>query len=53
MIHNKTVDLLLAHRSVRQFSQEPVPGELAETVLACAQRAPTSSYLQAYTVIRV
>lgn len=53
MIHNKTVDLLLAHRSVRQFSQEPVSGELAETILTCAQWAPTSSYFQAYTIIRV
>ena len=53
MIHNETIDLLLAHRTVRQFSQQPVSSEMTDTILKCTQRAPTSSYLQAYTVIQV
>ncbi|MCC8077877.1 MAG: nitroreductase family protein [Oscillospiraceae bacterium] len=53
MIHNSTVDLLLAHSSVRALLDQPVSPEITETILKCAQRAPTSSYLQAYTVIQV
>lgn len=53
MIHNETVDLLLAHSSVRQFQDRPVPQEVVETILKCTQRAPTSSYLQCYTIIQV
>ncbi len=53
MIHQETVDLLRAHTSVREFLQRPVAPEVADAVVQCAQRAPTSSYLQAYTVIRV
>jgi len=53
MIHNETIDLLMAHRTVRQFSERPVSPKIADAVLKCAQRAPTSSYLQAYTVIQV
>lgn len=53
MIHNETIDLLLAHRSVRQFTDRPVSQEAVDTILRCAQRAPTSSYLQAYSIIQV
>ena len=51
--HNETIDLLLAHSSVREFSDKPVDEETVHTILACAQKAPTSSYLQAYSIIRV
>lgn len=51
--HNETIDLLLAHRSVREFLDKPVDEETVHTILACAQKAPTSSYLQAYSIIRV
>ena len=50
---NETIDLLLAHSSVREFSDKPVEEETVNTILACAQKAPTSSYLQAYSMIRV
>ena len=50
--HNETIDLLLANSSVRDFSNEPVDEEAVHTILACAQKAPTSSYLQAYSIIR-
>ena len=46
MIHNETIDLLLAHSSVRQYQDKPVSQEVVDTILNCAQRAPTSSYLQ-------
>ena len=50
---NETIDLLLAHSSVREFEDRPVEEETVNTILACAQKAPTSSYLQAYSMIRV
>jgi len=53
MIHNETIDLLLAHRSCRKLLDKPVSQEMVDTILHCAQRAPTSSYLQAYSIIQV
>ena len=50
---NETIKLLLSHSSCRSFLDNPVPEEVAEAIIKCAQRAPTSSYLQAYTIIRV
>ena len=49
---NETIKLLLSHSSCRSFLDKPVPEEVAEAIIKCAQRAPTSSYLQAYTIIR-
>ena len=50
---NETIKLLLSHSSCRSFLDKPVPEEVAEAIIKCAQRAPTSSYLQAYSIIRV
>lgn len=49
----ETIDLLLAHSSVRQFTEQAVTEEMVDTILRCTQRAPTSSYLQAYSIIQV
>ena len=53
MKNQDMIALLLAHRSVREFTTQPVTEETIDTIVACAQQAPTSSYLQAYTIIRV
>ena len=53
MKNQDMIALLLAHRSVREFTAQPVTEEMIDTIVACAQQAPTSSYLQAYTIIRV
>lgn len=39
------------HGSVRHYTDEPVPDELIETIVAAAQRASTSSNLQMYSVV--
>ncbi len=45
--------LQLNHRSVRRFLDKPLnPGQL-ETIIRCGQAAATSSFIQAYSVIRV
>jgi len=53
MIKNETIDVLLSHSSVRSFEDKPVSQDVIDTILACAQRAPTSSNLQACTIIQV
>ena len=53
MVKNEVIDLLMDHRSIRQYEKKPVSEEVVETILRCAQMAPTSSYLQAYSIIRV
>ncbi len=50
---NDTFDTMLRHRSVRAFRDEPVPDGLVETLVAAAQSAPTSSNLQAWSVVEV
>lgn len=44
---------LLNRRSSRRYTDEPVPDELLEVLLACAQSAPTKSNLQQYSIIVV
>lgn len=53
MINHEVIDVLRAHSSVRSFTDEPVSQDVIDTILACAQRAPTSSNLQAYSIIQV
>jgi nitroreductase len=50
---NTTIETMRSHRSVRKYKEKQIPEELLETILSSAQRAATSSYIQAYTVIKV
>lgn len=50
---NDTLDLLLSHRSVRRFRDQPRPTGALETIVAAAQSAPTSSNLQTWSVVAV
>lgn len=50
---NETVDTLLSHRSVRHYLPTPVPYEAVELAIAAAQSAPSSSNLQAWSVVAV
>lgn len=43
----------LAHGSVRAFTADPLEPALVQLILACAQSAPTSSNLNAFTIITV
>jgi nitroreductase len=45
--------LLKSHRSIRKFKPEPIPDELLSNILNAARQAPTSSNLQAYSIIVV
>jgi nitroreductase len=50
---NATLDLLLAHRSVRSYLPKPLPDGTLETIVAAAQSAATSSNLQTWSVVAV
>jgi nitroreductase len=50
---NETLDLLLAHRSHRNFLPEKLPEGALETIIAAAQSASTSSNLQVWSVVAV
>ncbi len=50
---NETTAMLLRHRSVRAYRDEPLPAGTLETLVAAAQSAATSSNLQAWSVVAV
>jgi nitroreductase len=47
------IETLLNHRSVRAYSDRPLPDDLLQTLTAAAQSASTSSNLQAWSVVAV
>lgn len=50
---NPVLETLLSHRSVRRYSDRPLPQGLTELLVAAAQSAPSSSNLQAMSIIAV
>ncbi len=50
---NSTIDLMKAHRSIRKFTDREVDDQTLEAIIAAAQCAATSHFIQAYTVLRV
>lgn len=52
-IWNDTLELLLAHRSHRNYLDRPLPPGALETIVAAAQSASTSSNLQVWSVVAV
>jgi len=48
-----TIELMRAHRSIRDFKSDPVPDEMIETIIEAAQWASTSSFRQMYSVVAV
>ncbi|MGB1111199.1 MAG: oxygen-insensitive NADPH nitroreductase [Gammaproteobacteria bacterium] len=50
---NDTMRLQMAHRSVRQYRDEPIPEDTLKTLIRCGQAAASSSFVQAYSVVRV
>ncbi|MEJ5241382.1 MAG: NADPH-dependent oxidoreductase [Anaerolineales bacterium] len=53
MIENPVLEVIHRHASVRHYKPDPLPKELIETIIRAAQRASTSSNLQAWSVIAV
>ena len=52
-VTNDTIKTQLEHRRIREFTQEPVPKEIFDTLIHVAQRTATSNGMQTYSIIRV
>lgn len=50
---NPVIELLNAHRSIRQFTERKIPHTLLLELIRAGQGAATSSHVQAYSVIHV
>ena len=50
---NPTIDLLKAHRSIRQFQNRQIQPDLFEELIKAGQAAASSNFFQAATIIRV
>ena len=50
---NAVLEAMLGHRSVRAYLPDALPAGTLETLVAAAQSAPTSSNLQAWSVVEV
>jgi len=50
---NPVLETLLTHRSIRRYSKQKLPDGLVELLVAAAQSAPTSSNLQAFSIVAV
>ncbi len=52
-LSSAVLDCQRAHRSVRDYTDEPVDDDLLATLIESAQGAASSSFIQAYSLIRV
>ncbi len=50
---NSTLELLLSHRSVRRFTDDPVTTEDLHAAVQAGQQASTSSNVQAYSALAI
>lgn len=48
---SETISGFLSRRCIRRYVDRPVPPALLETLLACAQSAPSKSDLQQYSIV--
>lgn len=51
--NDAVLELLAGHRSIRSFTDAPVPDADVEQAVAAAQQAATSSHIQAYSLLRL
>jgi nitroreductase len=50
---NETLRIMAAHASVRKFKADDVPDDMLYSIINAARQAPTSSNMQAYSIIVV
>ena len=48
-----TIDLLLSHRSIRHFTDEPITDAQREAIINSARATSSSSFLQCSSIIRI
>ena len=52
-MHSATIDLMLSHRSIRRFTNKKIDTPVLEKLILAGQSAASSSFIQAYSVVRV
>lgn len=50
---NPVIKQLQSHCSIRQYTNQPLTEEQVHTIIKSGQAAPTSSFVQAYSIVRV
>jgi FMN reductase (NADPH) len=50
---NETIALMMRHRSIRRYTEDPVPGKHIRAAVEAGQAASTSAAVQAYCLIRI
>lgn len=50
---NPTIRLLCRHRSIRAYTNQPVPDDKINTIVKAAQAVSSSNFLQTATIIRI
>jgi len=50
---NPTIDTMLAHRSIRKYTPDPIPQEHIQSAMIAGQAAATSSAVQPYCIIHI
>jgi nitroreductase len=50
---NETINIIKSHRSIRKFLNKPVSDEIVTELLISSQAASTSSFMQAFSVIKI
>ena len=51
--NSATIELMLKHRSIRKFSDKSISTSDLERLIHAGQAAASSSFIQAYSIIRV
>ncbi|GEL78573.1 oxygen-insensitive NADPH nitroreductase [Tenuibacillus multivorans] len=52
-MYEKTINLLKNHTSIRKYRDETIPNEVLYEMIQAAQHAASSSFVQAYSIVRV
>ncbi len=50
---NHTIETILAHRSIRKFTDQPISAETLATLVDCARAASSSSNIQCVSILRI
>ena len=50
---NHTIDTILAHRSIRKFTEQKIEDNQLNAILDCAIAASTSSFIQCVSIVKV
>jgi len=52
-MQNETMNILLGRKSVRAYTDRPIPPEVKEAILTAAMRAPTAGNMMLYSIIDI